>query len=118
VELLAPQNTTANEFPSSLISFPKLEPDRIPEDSVMLGYDVADAGFWSGLSNCGYTQSELERLRPEWSMRINDFGLLRSESDALAFKNISDQRVPEHAPFWVYRLHRLSQRVEDGCISP
>lgn len=70
--------------------------------SALLGFDVADAGFWSGLSNCGYTTEELARLRPEWSKRINDFGLLQSGGDALTFREVSDRRVPEHAPFWVY----------------
>jgi hypothetical protein len=106
IELLAPSEITAKGFPSTLLSL-QPEPNRLPEGSVLLGYDVADAGLWSGLSNCGYTEDELNQIRPEWSKKINDLGLLESEEDAVAFKEISDKRVPEHAPFWVYRLHRL-----------
>jgi hypothetical protein len=70
---------------------------------------VADSGFWSGLSNCGYSEEDRARLRPEWQSKINDFGLLKSEQDAIIFKEMTDARVPEHAPFWVYKLSRLPE---------
>jgi hypothetical protein len=107
VELFAPEETTVAEFPSSLI-YSKPEPSMLPADSLLLGYDVADAGFTSGLSNCGYSDEELEALRPEWAKRINDFGLLRAQEDAFAFVEISNRRVPEHAPFWVFGLYRVT----------
>ena len=107
VELLAPENTSLSEFPSSLI-YSSPEPSSVPKASVLLGHDVADVGFWSGLSNCGYDPEQLVGLRPKWAKRINDSGLLPSEQDALAFKKISDERVADHAPFWVYRLCQLS----------
>ncbi len=106
VEMFAPENTTVREYPSPLI-YSRPKPERIPNAAVRIGYDVADAGFWSGLSNCGYTREELQNLRPDWAGRINDSGLLRNEEDAFAFKDISDARVPGHAPFWVYGLYRL-----------
>ncbi len=107
VELLAPENVTFAKFASPNI-YSKTEPKSVPGDSICLGFDVADSGFWSGLSNCGYSEAERAELRPKWHGRINDFGLLKSEQDALEFRDLSDARVPEHAPFWVYRLSRLS----------
>jgi hypothetical protein len=107
VELLVPGNPPAFGFPYSLIDSTQ-EPPTVPDDSICLGFDVADGGFWSGLSNCGYSEAERAELRPKWHGRINDFGLLKSEQDALEFRDLSDARVPEHAPFWVYRLSRLS----------
>jgi hypothetical protein len=107
VELFAPEETTVAEFPSSLI-YSQADPSILPASSVPLGYDVADAGFISGLSNCGYTDEELEALRPECATRINDFGLLQTLGDAFAFVGVSNRRVPEHAPFWVYGLHRVT----------
>jgi hypothetical protein len=107
VELFAPLETTVEQFPSSLIY-------RIPNPRILsmgttfLGYDVADAGFWSGLSNCGYDEVDLSALRQEWARRINDQGLLITMSDALEFKELSNIRVSEHAPFWVYGIHRLT----------
>jgi hypothetical protein len=106
VELFAPAETTVVEFPSSLI-YSRPDPSALPAGSLFLGYDVADAGFWSGLSNCGYSEEEARTLRPEWAQRINGHGLFQSKADALAFRAISDRRLREHAPFWVFGLHRL-----------
>jgi hypothetical protein len=106
VELLVPSNPPAFGFPYSLIDSTQ-EPSTVPDDSTCLGFDVADAGFCSGLSNCGYSEEQRTKLRPQWRDRINDFGLLKSEEDAVEFRELSDVRVPEHAPFWVYRLSRL-----------
>jgi len=109
MELLVPNNPPSFGFPYSLIDSTP-EPQSVPEGSTYLGFDVADAGFLSGLSNCGYSEAERAELRPKWRDRINDFGLLKSEQDALEFRDLSDVRVSEHAPFWVYRLSRLPNR--------
>ena len=85
------------------------DPDRVPEGSALLGYDVADAGRTSGLSNCGYTEEEVSALGPVWADRLNSFGLLSALEDAVAFRQQCNYRVPEHAPFWVYALWRLSK---------
>jgi len=108
VELLVPNNPPSFGFPYSLIDSTP-EPQTIPEGSTCLGFDVADAGFLSGLSNCGYSEEDRVELRPKWQDRINDFGLLKSEQDALEFRDLSDVRVSEQAPFWVFRLSRLPE---------
>lgn len=82
-------------------------PPHLPPSSSLLGYDVADAGRISGLSNCGYTEEEIKVLGAVWADRLNSFGLLSTIEDAVAFRRVCDQRVPEHAPFWVYALWRL-----------
>jgi hypothetical protein len=106
IELLVPNDPPSFGFPYSLIDSTP-EPRSVPEGSTYLGFDVADAGFLSGLSNCGYSEAERAELRPKWQDRINDFGLLKSEQGALEFRELSDVRAPEHAPFWVFRLSRL-----------
>jgi hypothetical protein len=69
---------------------------------------TVDAMAWpSGLVNCGYTQEDLLALRPTWDLRLNAFGLFDSIEDAVAYRDITDARVPEHAPFWVYALWQL-----------
>jgi hypothetical protein len=107
VELLAPESLASSDFPSPN-TYSATEPNDVPDGSICLGFDVADSGFLSGLSNCGYSEEDRARLRPEWQSRINDFGLITSEQDAFRFKEITNTRVPEHAPFGVYRLHRLA----------
>jgi hypothetical protein len=89
------------------ISLAPTVPDRVPEGSTHIGYDVATAGWISGLANCGYTEDEIAELGPLWAPRLNSVGLLSTLEDAVAFRQISDQRVPEEAPFWIYALWKL-----------
>lgn len=71
-----------------------------------LGFDVADGGGISALSNCGYTGPERRRLRKEWGRRLTGDGLLAGIEEATLFRDLSDERVAEHAPFFVYGLWR------------
>jgi hypothetical protein len=71
-----------------------------------LGWDVADNGLVSGLSNCGYCPDveDVEALRQAFGPRLNKHGLFDDLADAEAFRAISDARVPEHASFLIHRL--------------
>jgi hypothetical protein len=69
-----------------------------------LGYDIADAALISGLSNCGYEPAEKEELENKWSSRLNQYGLLSTIEDAVELREITDRRVPEHAPFWIFEV--------------
>ena len=81
-----------------------VEADIDPQPAwAFLGFDVAD-GDISGLCNCGYSPDEVVSLRPIWRPRLNEHGLFRDLDDALAFRKLTDKRVPEHAPFFVYGL--------------
>lgn len=82
-------------------------PAELPPGSELLGYDVADAGRISGLTNCGYLPEEKKRLSRAWASRLNSFGLLTNLDEAMAFKRVTDERVREHAPFWVYGLWQV-----------
>jgi hypothetical protein len=68
-----------------------------------LGFDIADGTEVSGLSNCGYGE-EIHPLRAAWAGRLNDRGLFRDLEDAFAFREVTNARVPEHAPFTVYGI--------------
>ncbi|MBJ6765061.1 hypothetical protein JGU66_30225 [Myxococcaceae bacterium JPH2] len=83
-----------------------LIPPSKTEDWTLLGYDVADAGLTSGLSNCGYRPSELAQLRASWAAQLNGHHLFEEFGSALAFRDVTARRVPEHAPFFVYALWR------------
>jgi hypothetical protein len=82
-------------------------PERLPDGSTLLGYDVADAGRFSALTDMGLSQDERRELRPVWAPCFNADGLLATLEDAVAFRGVADRLVPEHAPFWVYALWRL-----------
>jgi hypothetical protein len=47
---------------------------------------------------------EMEAVRPRWVRRVNDYGLLSKPADATEFAMVCDANVPEHAPFFAYRL--------------
>ncbi len=71
------------------------------------GYDVADRGPTSALSNCGYTPEEMAQTRLKWRDRINQWGLLDNLDDAVTFRAFSDERVSEHALFYIYEILRI-----------
>ena len=68
-----------------------------------MGYDIADRYLVSGLVNCGYTPEDRSRLS-EWSERLNVYGLFDDLRAANEFRQLTDERVPEHAPFFAYRI--------------
>jgi hypothetical protein len=61
----------------------------------------------SGLANTEYTEEEIRDLTPVWTSRLNSFGLLDTVEDAVAFRQVCDERDPASVPFWVYALWRL-----------
>ena len=69
-----------------------------------LGFDVADHSFVSGLNNCGYEPDERASLAAAWRESLNQHGLLAELEAARRFADITDERVPEHAPFLVFEL--------------
>jgi hypothetical protein len=74
-----------------------------------LGFDVADGSRLSGLSNCAYTPGEIHRLRSLWGPRLNQDHLFGDPVDALRFRDMTNARVPEHAPFFVYGLYLIGE---------
>ena len=73
---------------------------------MLLGYDVSDMSFLSSLTNCGYAQPlEHEHLRRQFGQLLNKHHLLTTLDSAWEFKVLSDSRVTEHAPFFVYGLY-------------
>jgi len=73
----------------------------------LLGLDIGDGAMISGLSNCGYNAEEAEQLRLFWSNQLNDHHLFTNLHQANDFRAMTEQRVPEHAPFFVYGLYQV-----------
>jgi len=74
----------------------------------LVGYDVADTGGLSGLTSCGYGVGfERDELRAKFGARLNQHHLFGAAGDADEFRWLCDQRVPEHAPFFVYALWKV-----------
>jgi hypothetical protein len=99
--------------PDSLRALPPPEPSTIDGAWSRLGYDVSDEALLSGLSNCAYGDGEIGALRAQWGPHLNDHHLFRDAARALEFRTITDERVPEHAPFFAYGLYEV-RRASSG----
>lgn len=99
-----------NEYWGAVLD-PILPINMIPTEWLCLGYDVADQYMLSGLSNCGYNVSEKLILQKTWATRLNEYGLFKNLEDAIEFTTLSEQRVPAHAPFYVYSLYQDVNKV-------
>ena len=84
---------------------PQIEPAVARYD--LLGYDVADYWQLSGLTNCGYSPEEAASLAPVWAPLLNEWHLFGNPDDAEAYADVTDKRVPEHAPFYAYGVYQL-----------
>jgi hypothetical protein len=86
---------------------PSCSPATLDDHWILRGYDIADSGLLSGLSNCGFLAHEAEdaaRLRTQWAGRLNRWHLFDDPTHASDFARLADARVPEHAPFTVYGI--------------
>ncbi len=70
-----------------------------------LGWDVVDGVFPSGISNCGYPAEEILDWRDGWASRFNEVHLFDDLPTAFAYRDRTNQRVTEHAPFSVCGLY-------------
>ncbi len=77
-----------------------------------LGYDISDQFLLSGLSDCGYSQEEKQLWLERFGVDLNQWHLITDHKKAFEFKKATDQRVPEHAPFFVYGLYLIRQTGE------
>jgi hypothetical protein len=86
-----------------------VDPPTLNADWRLLGYDVGDGSFLSGLTNCGCLatdgDAEAGAIAQRWRPSLNAFHLFVRPEDAFAFRELSDQRIPEHAPFFVSGLY-------------
>jgi hypothetical protein len=85
------------------------DPDAISLSWTFLGYDVAGGSFVSGLTTCGYTPEQKEDAARRWSASLNAYHLFESAEAANEFRPYADERVAEHAPFWVYGLYWIDE---------
>jgi hypothetical protein len=102
---------------SELQEWDELAPTTTPaaRDSswTFLGFDVSDQWLLSGLSNCGFLPEveDVSGLRAQWGPQLNQYHLFDSFDAATAFKDLSNVRVQEHAPFFVFGLWLVQENV-------
>ena len=79
--------------------------ETIDENLIFIGYDIANGGTLSGLSNCGYDDISLEYCREYYLQHLNQHGLFESFEVASDFMSYTNQRTPADSPFYVYSLY-------------
>ncbi len=72
----------------------------------LLGYDVADEYLRSGLNNWPFDKvtEDVEAIRKKYVPALNAYHLFDSIEPATEFLMFSDERVQEHAPFFVFGI--------------
>jgi hypothetical protein len=82
---------------------------QVPVDPswVRLGWDVVAGVFPSAVSNCGFAPDDVLGWRDTWGARFNRFHLFDDLPTAFAYRDASNRRVAEHAPFSVLGLYRV-----------
>jgi hypothetical protein len=71
-----------------------------------LGYDIADLGLTSGLSNCAFVADEKPELISRFADSLNEFGLFADNNVAIDFADATNSRVKEHSPFFVFEIYQ------------
>ena len=82
-------------------------PMKPDPDWERLGWDVVSGVFPSALTNCGYDEDLRDEWRARWGPELNERHLFEDLPMAFAFRDASQRRVPEHAPFSVMGLYRV-----------
>ncbi len=96
--------------------YASVSPIIIDQNWVLLGYDIATTSLTSGLLNSGYTKEEQRKLNSMWGGYLNKYHLFADRSHAEEFRAVTDDRVPEHTPFFVYGLYVKYPKIEDECL--
>ena len=68
-----------------------------------LGYDVADRFLTSSLF-CSRPGEDFALVERDWAAAIDEHHLFSDLDTAEGFRKLSDRRIPEHAPHFVYEL--------------
>lgn len=80
-------------------------PMRVDPGWTLLGWDVVDGVFPSGISNCQFRAEEVLDWRARWADKFNPHHLFDDLPTAFAWRDATGRRVPEHAPFAVQGLY-------------
>lgn len=81
-----------------------VRPSTRREKWELLGYDVANSGYTSALSNCGRQPRDRNEAESKWGACLNDFGLFKAVPDAIRFCEASNKTLTSDGPFYVFEL--------------
>ncbi len=73
----------------------------------LLGYDIVEGFFPSGLFNCGYPGEDTTPWTEDFGPGLNGWGLFHDLPLAFTFRDDTAKRVRGHGPFAVMGLYRV-----------
>ena len=84
----------------------------------LLDYDVADQWLLSGLTNCGFDKmtEDVEAIRQKYVPALKVYHLFDEIERVAEYKTFSDERMQEHAPFFVFGIWLIKK--EEGLGYP
>jgi hypothetical protein len=77
----------------------------------LLGYDVANSGLTSAMTNFSLPEAELALLREKWAGGINDHGLFSAADEAVRFCLDANVRLADEGPFYVWELFLITSHM-------
>ena len=89
-------------------SYIAVQASPVAVNAEILGFDVATPSPIVGLATIKRT---LISSALNGALGLNEYGLLESVDHALRFREMTNKRVLEHAPFYVYKLFRVEPAV-------
>jgi hypothetical protein len=84
---------------------PVTSPSAIDANWTFMGFDIADTGLISGITNYGYEQNSASILKKKWRNELNKYHLLKRIESAYEFKKITCERTVEHNSFFLYGVY-------------
>ena len=99
-------NPNASEMHEWDSLMPPATPSARNDSWSFLGFDVSDKWLLSALSNCGFLPAlvDVTNLRTKWGPQLNDAHLFDHLAPAKEFRDFSNERVKEHAPFFIFGI--------------
>jgi hypothetical protein len=110
VGLIVPEVSTGDRYVREWVKAIKgdpIHPEKPQRGWTALGYDVANTGYGSGLTNCGMFVEERPRLRQRWRPHLNEYGLFAAIDSATQFCQDANVRLEPDGPFLIFQLSAL-----------
>lgn len=104
------ERAAQNQLPNLCFQYEGVDPAAPQASWEFLGYDVSDYFQLSGLMNCGYC-GDGDSRGGYFAGKLSAFHLFDSFADADQCRQWMDERVGEHAPFFVYALFKIREEA-------
>lgn len=108
--ILSDNNSASTIDPNTLVKLSKIPVDvKKSFEFVDAGFDVIDISGLSALTNIGYASADLSTL--DNNLKVTQYGLIASISEARKFANFASNVAPEHSPFFTVKVNLIEKQA-------